>query len=132
MTTPAPRILIVDDQLGPRESLRMHLKHDYEVRAAESGREALEWVRLWHPDVVLLDFKMPEMDGLEVLRHLKRLDPTIEVVMVTAYDSLETVRVAQREGAPEVLIKPFNREDLVAAVRRAIERRHAGAGSGRS
>ena len=97
-TTTAPasaaRILVVDDELGPRESLRMLLKPAYQITTADSGRAALQMLSQIRPDVVILDIKMPEMDGLEVLRRVKRADRSIEVVMITAYASLETVKLA--------------------------------------
>jgi len=125
----AARILVVDDELGPRESLRMLLKPAYQITTADSGRAALEILSQIRPDVVILDIKMPEMDGLEVLRRVKRADPTIEVVMITAYASLETVKLALTHGAFEYLIKPFSRQDLEDVVRRALVRRHADLGA---
>ena len=102
MTTAAPpldaaRILVVDDELGPRESLRMLLKPSYQIQTADSGRTALDQIPAYRPDIVILDIKMPELDGLEVLRRIKRIDPAIEVVMITAYASLETVKMALTE-----------------------------------
>jgi two-component system, cell cycle sensor histidine kinase and response regulator CckA len=134
VTTAAPpldaaRILVVDDELGPRESLRMLLKPSYQIQTAESGRAALDQIPAYRPDVVILDIKMPEMDGLEVLRRVKRIDPAIEVVMITAYASLETVKLALTHGAFEYLIKPFSRQDLEDVVRRALLRRHAELGA---
>ncbi len=134
MTTAAPpldaaRILVVDDELGPRESLRMLLKPAYQIQTAESGRVALDQIPAYRPDIVILDIKMPELDGLEVLRRIKRIDPAIEVVMITAYASLETVKMALTHGAFEYLIKPFSRQDLEDVVRRALGRRHAELGT---
>jgi PAS domain S-box-containing protein len=132
-TTTAPpsaaRILVVDDELGPRESLRMLLKPAYQITTADSGRTALDMLSQVRPDVVILDIKMPEMDGLEVLRRVKRADPSIEVVMITAYASLETVKLALTHGAFEYLIKPFSRQDLEDVVRRALVRRQADLGA---
>ncbi|HET7343585.1 MAG TPA: response regulator [Methylomirabilota bacterium] len=134
MTTAAPplnaaRILVVDDELGPRESLRMLLKPSYQIQTADSGRAALEQIPAYRPDIVILDIKMPEIDGLEVLRRVKRIDPSIEVVMITAYASLETVKLALTHGAFEYLIKPFSRQDLEDVVRRALSRRQAELGA---
>ena len=103
------RILVVDDELGPRESLRMLLKGAYEIRTAENGSTALAELPRYRPDLVILDIKMPEMNGLEVLRRVKETDPSIEAVMITAYASLETVKQALTFGAFEYLIKPFSR-----------------------
>ena len=134
MTTAAPpvdaaRILVVDDELGPRESLRMLLKPSYQIQTADSGRTALAQIPAYRPDIVILDIKMPELDGLEVLRRIKRIDPAIEVVMITAYASLETVKMALTHGAFEYLIKPFSRQDLEDVVRRALGRRSAELGA---
>ncbi|HEX3175455.1 MAG TPA: response regulator [Methylomirabilota bacterium] len=123
------RILVVDDELGPRESLRMLLKAAYQVQVAESGRSALALLPQAKPDIVILDIKMPDMDGLEVLRRLKHADPTLEVIMITAYASLETVKLALTHGAFEYLIKPFSRQDLEDVVRRAVARRQADLGA---
>jgi PAS domain S-box-containing protein len=128
-TTALARVLVVDDELGPRESLRMLLKPMYQIQTAENGRTALDLLRRFQPDVVIMDIKMPEMDGLELLRHVKRTDPSIEVVMITAYASLETVRHALTHGAFEYLIKPFSRQDLEAVVHRALTRRQADLGA---
>jgi PAS domain S-box-containing protein len=125
----AARILVVDDELGPRESLRMLLKPAYQIHTAESGRAALALLPEVRPDVVILDIKMPEMDGLEVLRRVKGVDPTVEVVMITAYASLETVKLALTHGAFEYLIKPFSRQDLEDVVRRAVVRRQTDLGA---
>ena len=128
-STPTVRILVVDDELGPRESLRMLLKPHYLIHTAESGRSALAQLPQVKPDIVILDIKMPEMDGLEVLRRLKQADPTLEVIMITAYASLETVKMALTHGAFEYLIKPFSRQDLEDVVRRAVVRRQADLGA---
>ncbi|HZN50270.1 MAG TPA: response regulator [Methylomirabilota bacterium] len=128
-TTALARVLVVDDELGPRESLRMLLKPAYQIQTAENGRTALDLLRRFQPDVVIMDIKMPEMDGLELLRHVKRADPSIEVVMITAYASLETVRHALTHGAFEYLIKPFSRQDLEDVVHRALMRRQADLGA---
>src|SRR4029434_3934637 len=99
------------------------------IQTAENGRTALDLLRRFQPDVVIMDIKMPEMDGLELLRHVKRADPSIEVVMITAYASLETVKHALTHGAFEYLIKPFSRQDLEDVVRRALLRPHSELGN---
>src|SRR5881296_677865 len=124
-----PRVLVVDDELGPRESLRMLLKPAYHIQTAENGRAALDALEWFRPDVVIMDIKMPEIDGLELLQRVKTADRTIEVIMITAYASLETVKHALTNGAFEYLIKPFARQDLEDVVRRALLRRHAELGA---
>ncbi|HTY81140.1 MAG TPA: response regulator [Candidatus Bathyarchaeia archaeon] len=120
-----PRILVVDDEIGPRESLRMILKPSYEIATADSGETALRTLPAFNPDLVFMDIKMPKMDGIELLQRIKAVDPTIEAVMITAYASLDTVKNALTHGAFEYLIKPFSRADLEETVRRALARRQA-------
>ena len=116
------RILVVDDEMGPRESLRMILKPYYEVHTAESAEAALREISLFRPDLVFMDIKMPIMDGVEALRRIKAQDPSIEVVMIGDY---ETVKSALTHGAFEYLVKPFSRQDLEETARRALEWRNA-------
>jgi PAS domain S-box-containing protein len=89
----------------------------------------MQEVGQFRPDLVILDIKMPEVDGLEVLRRIKRADAAIEVVMITAYASLDTVKLALSHGAFEYLIKPFSRQDLEDVVRRALSRRQTDLGT---
>jgi PAS domain S-box-containing protein len=124
-----PRVLVVDDELGPRESLRMILKPSYEIATADSGEAALRTLPDFHPDLVFMDIKMPQMDGIELLQRIKRADQSIEVVMITAYASLETVKNALTHGAFEYLIKPFSRKDLEETARRALARRQTELGT---
>ena len=123
------RILVVDDEMGPRESLRMILKPRHDIQTAESGEAALATITSFQPDLIFMDLKMPQMDGIELLRRVKEVDPSIEVVMITAYASLETVKNALTHGAFEYLIKPFSRQDLEETVRRALARRQAELGT---
>ncbi|HUG35327.1 MAG TPA: response regulator, partial [Candidatus Limnocylindrales bacterium] len=123
------RILVVDDEMGPRESLRMILKPHYEITTADSGEAALKVLNNVRPDLIFMDIKMPNMDGIELLRRIKALDQSIEVVMITAYASLETVKNALTHGAFEYLIKPFSRQDLEETVRRALARRQTELGT---
>ncbi len=124
-----PKVLVVDDEMGPRESLRMILKPRYEIATADSGEAALKTLSTFHPDLIFMDIKMPQMDGIELLRRIKGADPSIEVVMITAYASLETVKNALTHGAFEYLIKPFSRQDLEETARRALARRQTEIGT---
>jgi len=120
-----PRILVVDDELGPREALREILQPKYQVMLAESGSEALQLLSTAHADLVLLDLKMPDMDGLEVLKAVKEADASVEAIMITGYASLETVRGAMTHGASGYLIKPFGGDEVESAVTKALSRRAA-------
>jgi PAS domain S-box-containing protein len=124
-----PKVLVVDDEMGPRESLRMILKPRYEIAVADSGEAALKTLSTFRPDLIFMDIKMPQMDGIELLRRIKGTDPSIEVVMITAYASLETVKNALTHGAFEYLIKPFSRQDLEETARRALARRQTELGT---
>jgi len=118
-----PIVLVVDDKLSAREAYRQMLKNDYEVVLRGNGREALEFVKQRPPHAVLLDIKMPDMDGIEVLRQMKEICPEVEVVMVTAYASLETAKEAMKYGAMEYLIKPAGIKEVKEAIRKAVSRR---------
>ena len=123
------RILVVDDELGPREALRMMLKSRYEVLTASAGTEALALIRQTPPDLVFLDIKMRDMSGIEVLKAIKQIDARIEVVMMTAYASLDTARDAVAYKASDYLIKPFSKAEVQKSVDKALAHRseHAGA-----
>lgn len=118
-------LLIVDDEEGPRQSLKIVFKHDYQVRVASSGPEAIEIARAEKIDVAVLDIMMYGMSGVELLKQLKEIDPSIEVIMLTAYETLETARQALRHGAIDYLNKPFDIPSMRAAVARAADRRRA-------
>lgn len=118
-----PTLLIVDDEEGPRHSLRVVFKELYDVVLASSGPEALEIARTRRVDAAVLDIRMTGMSGTELLGHLKKLDSRIEVVMLTAYETLETARQALRHGACDYLTKPFEIPVIRDAVANAVQRR---------
>jgi DNA-binding NtrC family response regulator len=113
----------VDDEEGPRQSLRVVFKDLYEVVLADSGLRALEVARSRRVDAAVLDIRMAGMSGTQLLAELKRLDPAIEVVMLTAYETLETAREALRHGACDYLTKPFEIPTIRDAVANALQRR---------
>src|SRR5262245_37073662 len=118
-----PRVLVVDDEEGPREAIRMILKPHYQVFTAGSGEEVLAAMPGLRPDVIFMDVKMPRMDGVQLLERVKAVDPGVEVVMITAYASLDTVQRAMRFGALDYLVKPFAPRELQDAAERAFARR---------
>src|SRR3990170_3456768 len=125
MTTapPEPRVLVVDDEEGPREAIRMILKPHYQVYLAGSGEEVLGSLSAIRPDLIFMDVKMPRIDGVQLLERVKAVDPMVEVVMITAYASLDTVQRAMRFGAMDYLVKPFSPKELEEAAERALARR---------
>ncbi len=116
-------ILVIDDELGPRESLRMILKPIHEVHTAANGDEALQFIDKEKIDLVTLDLKMPGTPGLDVLREIKKHRQDIEVIIITGYGTLSNAMEAIRCGAVEFISKPFDVADIVAVVNKSIERR---------
>ncbi len=120
-------LLIVDDEEGPRQSLRIVFKNDYNVLVASSGHDALTLAIDNQIHIAVVDILMQGMSGVELLRELKELNPMIEVVMLTAYETLETARQALRHGASDYLNKPFDIPTMRAAVSRAAQKHLASA-----
>jgi DNA-binding NtrC family response regulator len=117
------RILLVDDEEIVIRSCRRILEtHPYETDVARNGLEALEKVNEHHFDLVVLDIKMPKMDGIEVLQRIKEFRPDTDVIMVTGLHEIDTAVHAMKLGALEYLPKPFDPEDLILAIERAFER----------
>src|SRR5712691_4361773 len=118
-----PVVLIVDDDSGVRESFRLTLEDHYDVIDVPDGARALDVVRASQVDLVLLDIRLPEMDGIEVLERIKAMDEGVEVILVTAVKTLRTAVAAMKLGAFEYLTKPFDEDELLSLVRRGLERR---------
>ena len=116
-------VLVVDDEFGPRESLRMILAPLYDVHTVENGQEALNFICREKVDLVTLDLKMPGLTGIEVLREIKNVQPDIDVIIVTGYGSLTNAQDAIRFGAGDFISKPFNVADIIAIVSKSFERR---------
>ena len=118
------RVLIVDDEPDMRRLLARLLvkKGGYEVLEADSGAVGLVIVREWLPDVVLTDVKMPGMDGVEFFRRLKEVDPTISTIIMTGYGTVEMAVEALKTGVYDFFQKPFDNDQILHAVARAMER----------
>ncbi len=116
-------LLIVDDELGLRQSLKLIFKNDYELLLADNGPTAIEMAHKQKIDAAILDIRMENMSGIDVLQGLKAVDPHIEVIMLTAYETIDTVRQALRLGACDYLNKPFEMTAIKTAVANAMERR---------
>ncbi len=115
-------ILIVDDELGARQSLEVILEDDYRVLSAMNGQEALEILQRESIDLVLLDVNMPDMDGLEVLRRVKEIDEDIDVVMVSALNLARKAADAIKMGAYDYITKPYEPENILSTVNRVISK----------
>ena len=118
-----PVILVVDDEPNVRESFRLVLEDAYEVIDVPDGPRALDAVRASPVDLVLLDIRLPEMDGIDVLERIKTLDDGIEVILVTAVKTVRTAVAAMKLGAFDYVTKPFDEDELLALVRRALQKR---------
>ncbi|MBO2946077.1 response regulator [Paenibacillus sp. F411] len=111
------KVLIVDDQNGIRILLmEVFSSEGYETFQAANGRIALDIVKSQVPDLVLLDMKIPGMDGLEILKHIKQMNPEIKVIMMTAYGELDMIKEATDLGALMHFTKPFDIDEMRMAV----------------
>lgn len=115
------KLLIVDDQYGIRILLNeVFQKEGYQTFQAASGVQALEIVENHSPDLVLLDMKIPGMDGIEILKRLKVMDSTIQVIIMTAYGELDMIQEAKDLGAITHFAKPFDIDEIRAAVKKYL------------
>ncbi len=115
-------LLIVDDEEGPRQSLRVVFKDDYSLLLAANGPDALALARQNKINAAVLDIRMNGMSGTELLEKLKAIQPSIEVIMLTAYETVDTIRQALRLGACDYLNKPFDVSTIRKSVATAMER----------
>jgi DNA-binding NtrC family response regulator len=118
-------IHVIDDEPVIRDVLSQLLTSEgYEVELSSSGEEALDKFSSSSCDVILLDLLMPGMDGIEVLRRIRKIDPVAAVIIITAYASVESAIAAMKIGALDYVQKPFKHDDLLMTIERAVERRH--------
>ena len=116
-------ILVVDDDLGPRESMRMILKNTHTVYTADNGESALRVIEEKPIDLVTLDLKMPGMQGMDVLKEIKRINNNVEVIIVTGYGTLNTATEAMKHGVNSYITKPYNIDEITSLIDKAIEHR---------
>src|SRR5260221_6992181 len=118
------RVLVVDDEPMMSDSLRQHLAEEgYTVDTAASGAEAIDLFDTGAHHLAICDLQLPDMDGLTLLRHMKDAKPSTEVIVVTGYGSVQTAVEATKAGAFYFVEKPFDFEELLPLVEKAIERR---------
>lgn len=116
-----PVILICDDEEGIRESFKLILSDAYDLKFATNGLEALEMLQTLTPSAMLLDIKMPKLHGMEILKQIKQLKPSLPVLIVTGYQSVEMAQEALRNGAADYIPKPFESEYILKAVAQSIK-----------
>lgn len=118
------RVLLVDDEEEFVQALSERLKiRDYDVTISLTGEDAIEKIKHYNFDVVILDVLMPRMDGIEALKMIKRMKPLIEVIMLTGHATVETAIEGMKLGAHDYLMKPCETEDLVLKINRAYDKK---------
>jgi DNA-binding NtrC family response regulator len=124
------RILVVDDQKTLRKNLAFYLKsQEFEVDTAESGEEALDLIRNTVYDVIVSDYKMRELNGYDLLKHVRRVQPTAAFIMVTAYGNIPLAVEAIREGAADYIPKPFEYSAILEKIKAILKRRESAVGA---
>jgi two-component system, NtrC family, nitrogen regulation response regulator NtrX len=119
-----PRILVIDDEAAIRDSLRMTLEYEgYDYAAAATGQEGLALAEREAPDLVVLDVKMPGMDGLEVLDRLRAINETLPVIVISGHGTIGTAVEATKKGAFDFIEKPFASERVLVSLRNALDQR---------
>lgn len=117
------KILICDDEENTRTALGLFFdKKGYSVGMAKDGLEAIDYIATNAVDLVLLDIKMPKLDGLEALKEIKKLKPETKVIMITGWQSQEYINEAAKLGAYDYLVKPFTRDKLEKLIQEALKK----------
>jgi signal transduction histidine kinase len=116
-----PPVLVVDDEYGPRESIAFSLSGEFSVDTADRAKEALQKLQTRQYAAVVLDIRMPEMDGIRALEELRKIDPHVAVIMLTGYGTLLTAQQAMLAGANQYLRKPPDIPELIEAVRKQTQ-----------
>lgn len=122
---PHMRLLLVDDEVEFTLALAERLQlRKYDVKTAGSALEALALIKEQLPDVIILDLKIPGMDGIETLRTIKKIDPEIEVIMLTGHGDVKSVEEGIKSGAFEYIMKPVDIEELIVKINRALAKKN--------
>ncbi len=116
-----PIVLICDDEEGIRESFKLILSDLYDLHFAENGLKGLEMLKTLSPAAMLLDIKMPKLNGMETLKQIKKLKPTLPVIIVTGYQSVELAQEALKNGASDYIPKPFDSKQILKAISKILE-----------
>jgi signal transduction histidine kinase len=117
-----PQVLVIDDELGPRESLRMLLKPNYQVFTADCVDAGIKLLKEKQPDAIITDIRMPGASGIDGLRRIREIDPHVAVIMLTGFGALETAQEALRLGANDYIAKPFDAREMREVIGRNVER----------
>jgi putative two-component system response regulator len=118
-----PTVLIVDDEQGPRDALKTILRPFFNIHSAQDSTAALDVLRTQHVDLITLDQRLPDRQGMDLLQDIKRDHADIEVIIVTGYGSLKSAMDGIRHGAAGYLLKPFNVTELISLVKQTLEKK---------
>ncbi len=118
-----PNVLIVDDEIGPRESLRMILKPNCNVYCAEDGYGAIQILNEIEMDVITLDLKMPGISGIETLKQIRLIDSGVIIIIITGFGTLQSAIEAIRHGVYDYIAKPFNVKEIMGIIEKAVQQR---------
>jgi DNA-binding NtrC family response regulator len=121
--TPKSSVLIVDDEFGVRESLKMLLKSSYEIFAAPDGEKALKILKERKIDLITLDLNMPKLSGIETLREIRKMDGEVPVIIITGYGTQKDEKEALLYGAKDFISKPFNSSTIISVINGILEGR---------
>ena len=118
-------IIIIDDETDLLDLLKLILteKTDYNILTTTDPKQALNWCREHHADVLISDLRMPQMEGIELLKLLKEQDETIPFIIMTAYGTIESAVEAMRQGAFDYITKPFRKEQILMTINKALDKR---------
>ena len=115
------KVLVVDDAAFMRvRAAKVLMDNGHEVQQAENGLEAVKMYTAWRPDAVLMDITMPEMDGLEALKEIRKIDPSAKIAMVTAMGQQAIVMEALKAGAKDFVLKPFQPDRVLGALQKLL------------
>src|SRR3990172_4318449 len=118
------KILVIDDEPLMRITIQDALVGEgYEVVAAETGGKGSDLLRQNHTDIVITDLRLPDMDGIQILREVKSSHPSTQVILITAYGSIDSAVTAMKEGATDYLTKPFAMDELLLIIKRLLRMR---------
>jgi putative two-component system response regulator len=122
-STQKPTVLVVDDEAGPRDALKVILRPFFNIQSAESAQGAIDVLNRQQIDLITLDQKLPDRQGLDLLQEIKHDHADIEVIIITGYGSLKSAMEGIRHGAAGYLLKPFNVTELITLVNQTLEKK---------
>jgi putative nucleotidyltransferase with HDIG domain len=122
-TKQKPTVLVIDDEAGPRDALRIILRPFFNIQSAESARAAIDVLNNQPIDLITLDQKLPDRQGMDLLQEIKQAHADIEVIIITGYGSLKSAMEGIRHGAAGYLLKPFNVTELITLINQTLEKK---------